>query len=110
MSCQIRNGNWDTWQIIVEHALLPVIPRREDDFERAFAEARVITTSMAGCRSLSLSRSIEAPSNYLLLVEWEHLDDHTIGFRQSEQNQKWRTLLHHFYDPFPLVEHYQVVK
>jgi len=62
---------------------------------------------MAGCRSLSLSRSIEAPTNYLLLVEWEHPDDHTIGFRQSEQNKKGRTLLHHFYDPFPLVEHYQ---
>ena len=96
--------------MITEHALLPVIPGREDDFERAFAEARAIITSMPGCRSLSLSRSIEAPSNYLLLVEWEQLDDHTIGFRQSKQYQKWRTLLHHFYDPFPLVEHYQAVQ
>ena len=84
--------------MITEHALLPVLPGREDDFERAFAEARVLITSMPGCRSLSLSRSIESPGNYLLLVEWEHLDDHTIGFRQSEQYQKWRTLLHHFYD------------
>ena len=104
------NREWDTDQVITEHALLPVIPGREDDFERAFAEARAIITSMPGCRSLSLSRSIESPSNYLLLVEWEHLDDHTIGFRQSEKYQKWRTLLHHFYDPFPLVEHYQAVQ
>jgi len=66
--------------------------------------------SMPGCRSLSLSRSIESPSGYLLLVEWEYLDDHTIGFRQSEQYQKWSTLLHHFYEPFPLVEHYQAVQ
>ena len=105
-----RNRKWDTRQVIVEHALLPVISGREDDFERAFAEARVIITSIPGCRRLSLSRSIEAPSNYLLLVEWEHLEDHTIGFRQSEQYQKWRTLLHHFDDPFPLVEHYQAVQ
>ena len=104
------NREWDTGRVITEHALLPVLPGREDDFERAFAEARVLITSMPGCRSLSLSRSIESPSNYLLLVDWEHLDDHTIGFRQSEQYQKWRTLLHHFYDPFPLVEHYQAVQ
>jgi len=53
---------------------------------------------------------VRSPSNYLLLVEWEHPDDHTIGFRQSEQYKKWCTLLHHFYDPFPLVEHYQAVQ
>ena len=106
----LGNLEWETGRVITEHALLPVIPGREIDFERAFAEARAIIMSMPGCRSLSLSRSIESPSNYPLLVEWEHLDDHTIGFRQSEQYQKWRTLLHHFYDPFPLVEHYQAVQ
>lgn len=95
--------------MITEHALLPVIPGMEDEFEIAFAEARVILTSMPGCRTLSLSRSIESPSTYLLLVEWERLDDHTIGFRQSEEYKEWRTLLHHFYEPFPMVEHFQKV-
>lgn len=92
--------------MITEHALLPVTPGREDEFEIAFAEARAIITSMPGCRGLSLSRSIESPSTYLLLVEWERLEDHTIGFRQSEQYQVWSALLHHFYEPFPVVEHY----
>lgn len=101
------NGTLD--QVITEHALLPVIPGREDEFELAFAEARSIITSMPGCRSLKLSRSIESRSTYLLLVEWEHLDDHTIGFRQSDQYQAWRALLHHFYEPFPLVEHFETV-
>jgi heme-degrading monooxygenase HmoA len=95
--------------VITEHALLPVIPGKEDEFEIAFAEARAIITSMPGCRGMSLSRSIESPSTYLLLVDWERLEDHTIGFRQSEQYQAWRTLLHHFYEPFPLVEHYKSV-
>jgi heme-degrading monooxygenase HmoA len=95
--------------VITEHAVLPVIPGREDDFERAFAEASAIITSMPGCRSVSLSRSIESPSSYLLLVEWEKLEDHTIGFRKSTRYEEWRTLLHHFYDPFPRVEHYQTV-
>jgi heme-degrading monooxygenase HmoA len=106
-----RRGDreWDTVDVITEHALLPVIPGREDEFEIAFAEARAIITAMPGCRGLSLSRSIESPRTYLLLVEWEHLEDHTTGFRQSEQYQVWRGLLHHFYEPFPLVEHYRSV-
>ncbi|MFM9919938.1 antibiotic biosynthesis monooxygenase family protein [Lacisediminihabitans sp. H27-G8] len=79
------------------------------NFERAFAEARPIITSMPGCRSLSLSRSIESPSSYLLLVAWEQLADHTIGFRKSTRYEEWRALLHHFDEPFPLVEHYQAV-
>jgi hypothetical protein len=38
------------------------------------------------------------------------LEDHTIGFRQSAAYQEWRKLLHHFYDPFPVVEHFRKVE
>jgi heme-degrading monooxygenase HmoA len=95
--------------LITEHALLPVIAGREADFERAFALARPIITAMAGFRGLSLSRSIESPSVYLLLVEWERLEDHTVGFRGSAEYGHWKALLHHFYDPFPTVEHFTSV-
>jgi heme-degrading monooxygenase HmoA len=95
--------------MITEHALLPVIPGREDEFERAFAEARAIISGMPGFRRLSLSRSIESPSTYLLLVEWERLEDHTVGFRESAEYLRWKALLHHFYDPFPVVSHFSGV-
>jgi heme-degrading monooxygenase HmoA len=52
---------------------------------------------------------VERASTYLLLVEWEHLEDHTVGFRGSPGYQLWRQLLHHFYEPFPVVEHYEQV-
>ncbi|WP_242065373.1 hypothetical protein [Trichocoleus sp. FACHB-262] len=42
-------------------------------------------------------------------VSWQRLEDHTVGFRQSAAYQQWRSLLHHFYDPFPTVEHYEIV-
>lgn len=92
--------------MITEHALLPVIPGREDEFEAAFAQAREIISAMPGFGGLTLSRSIESPSTYLLLVEWDRLEDHTEGFRGSAEYSRWRDLLHHFYDPFPVVEHY----
>ncbi|NUT71363.1 antibiotic biosynthesis monooxygenase [Pseudarthrobacter sp. C4D7] len=95
--------------MITEHALLPVIAGREAEFEAAFDHARPIIASMPGFISLSLSRSIETPNTYLLLVEWDSLEDHTVGFRGSREYQQWRGLLHRFYEPFPLVEHYESV-
>ena len=92
--------------MILEHALLSVRPGREPEFEAAFAEARAIISSMPGFQGLTLCRCLERDSSYLLLVEWDRLEDHTEGFRQSPEYQEWRALLHHFYDPFPVVEHY----
>ncbi|MOA13356.1 hypothetical protein D3C78_1334050 [compost metagenome] len=64
---------------------------------------------MNGYRWHQLQKCIEKPSRYLLLVEWETLEDHTIGFRNSVEYQRWKELLHKFYDPFPTVEHYELV-
>jgi len=95
--------------MILEHALLDVTPGHEAAFEDAFDRAKTIIASMPGFRSLRLSRCVESPSRYLLLVEWDRLEDHTSGFRGSAEYEQWRALLHHFYDPFPTVEHYSSV-
>jgi heme-degrading monooxygenase HmoA len=95
--------------VILEHAPLSVRPGQEDAFERAFEHAKGIIAGMPGFAGLMLSRCIERPSGYLLLVRWERLEDHTEGFRGSPEYQRWRDLLHHFYDPFPTVEHYETV-
>jgi heme-degrading monooxygenase HmoA len=93
----------------LEHALLPVRPGTEERFIEAFGEAKQIISSMRGFRSLTLSRCIERPGTYLLLVVWDTLHDHTEGFRKSDEYQQWRRLLHHFYEPFPTVEHFEQV-
>ena len=95
--------------MIIEHALLPVGPGREPEFEEAFAEAKALIASMPGFHRLTLSRCVERPGTYLLLVEWERLEDHTEGFRGSPEFQEWRRRLHHFYDPPPTVEHFEPV-
>lgn len=98
----------DCW-VITEHALLSVRPGMEEEFETAFNKAKSIIGSMPGFQGLTLSRCIENSSTYLLLVEWARLEDHTEGFRGSAEYQEWRALLHHFYSPFPTVEHYEPV-
>ena len=95
--------------MITEHALLQVIPGREDEFVRAMQRAKDLIASSPGFVSLRVERGIERPGYFLLLVEWETLEDHTEGFRGSVAYEQWRATLHHFYDPFPVVEHYEPV-
>ena len=95
--------------MILEVAPLDVIPGQETAFEQAFAQAQRIIADMPGYLSHELQRCIEHPNRYLLLVRWQALEDHTVGFRQSPQYRRWRALLHHFYDPFPTVLHYRPV-
>jgi heme-degrading monooxygenase HmoA len=96
--------------MVLEHAVLDVVTGREADFEEAFAAAKTIIAASPGFRSLQLMQCIEERNRYLLLVEWETLEDHTHGFRRSAAYQQWRELLHHFYEPFPVVEHYTALR
>ncbi|WP_309572895.1 antibiotic biosynthesis monooxygenase [Deinococcus sp.] len=89
--------------------MLQIRPGQTPDFEVAFARAQAIISSMAGYARHELQRCVEDDHKYVLLVWWDTLEDHTVGFRGSPEYQQWRTLLHHFYDPFPTVEHFTSV-
>jgi heme-degrading monooxygenase HmoA len=95
--------------MILEVAPLQVKPREASRFEVAFLQAQRIIASMPGYISHDLQRCIERPNEYLLLVVWQTLEDHEVGFRHSAQYQEWKKLLHHFYEPFPVVSHYRAV-
>jgi heme-degrading monooxygenase HmoA len=95
--------------VITEHALLEVIPGQEDRFLEAMDEAKAHIAASPGFVSLRVERGVERPGCFLLLVEWERLEDHKEGFRASAAYQEWRAALHHFYDPFPVVEHFEAV-
>lgn len=95
---------------VLEVARLDVRPGQEADFQIAFAKARSSIEAVPGFIELELRRCLETCNRYLLLVRWETLEDHTVGFRQGPNYPRWKELLHHFYDPFPEVEHYQTVE
>ena len=92
--------------MILEVAILDVKPGQSAEFESAFGRAEVLISSAKGHISHDLQRCVERPNRYILLVRWERLEDHTEGFRKSPEYQEWKRLLHHFYDQFPVVEHY----
>ena len=95
--------------MILEVAILDILKGENAAFETAFAEASAIISSMPGYIEHELQHCLEKENRYLLLVKWERLEDHTEGFRESAEYQRWKALLHHFYEPFPIVEHYRMV-
>lgn len=92
--------------MILEHALLQVKLGLEAEFEAAMRDALPLIRATPGFIRLSVGPCLEAKGKYLLLVEWETLEAHTEGFRGSARYAEWKQRLHHFYEPFPLVEHY----
>jgi len=96
--------------MILEAVMLNVKSGMEEEYEEAFRQASEIIASMKGYISHELQRCIEVEGKYLLLVKWGTLEDHTVGFRESNEYQEWKELLHRFYDPFPTVEHFENIR
>jgi heme-degrading monooxygenase HmoA len=93
--------------MILEVAILHIKEGLSDAFEINFKKAESIILSMKGYIFHQLKKCLEQEDKYILLVNWDTIEDHESGFRKSDAYQEWKALLHHFYEPFPTVEHYK---
>ncbi len=96
--------------MILEHALISIEPGREAEFETAFlGGAPEIFAQAEGCHGVELRRCIERPSHFLLLVKWDSVEAHMVGFRESPLFEQWRAIVSGFFASPPSVEHYSAV-
>ena len=95
--------------MITEHAIIAVHPGREGDFARAFEEARPVIAGAPGSGTARLLRCIERPSTFMLLVEWERVEDHMEHFRNSPAFAEWRRIVGPFFHGPPAVDHFSPV-
>ena len=95
--------------MILEAAFLYVKPELANQFEADFAKASQYISSIEGYLGHRLEKCLEVENKYLLLVDWNTLEDHTVGFRTSEAYLEWKKILHHYYEPFPIVEHFETI-
>jgi len=96
--------------VITEIAVVDIVVGQEKDFESALSVAvSTVLPQAKGFLSFHLHRGIESPSTYTFLIEWNTLEDHTIGFRESDLFLQWRALIgKHFASP-PRVEHWEII-
>lgn len=92
--------------MIIEHALITIQPGRQAEFEQQFPKAKAVISQSSGFVDLNLHRGIETPDTYLLLIRWQTLEDHTVGFRQSALFGEWRAIIGPFFASPPVVDHF----
>jgi heme-degrading monooxygenase HmoA len=95
--------------VIVEIALLSIRPGSEAQFEAVFRQAVAEPAASKGYLRHELRRSVETPNRYALRIEWETLEDHTVGFRNSPAFAAWRAQVGPFFESAPVVEHFRPV-
>jgi heme-degrading monooxygenase HmoA len=91
--------------MILEVAVIEVVPGAEQDFANAYRGIRGVLTSTPGCRSARMTRGIESPSRFVLLVEWDSVEAHEQEFRGSDRFEKWRAAIGPFFAAPPNVQH-----
>ncbi len=92
--------------MILERALITVKPGQAEAFKAAFVKARPHIERSKGCRKVEMRPGIENPDDFLLLVWWDTLEDHTIGFRESPAFTQWRAILGPLFAGPPAVVHH----
>jgi heme-degrading monooxygenase HmoA len=92
--------------MVLEVAIIEVFPGVEDVFTAAYRLAHPILAGTPGCRSVRMTRGIESPTRFVLLVEWETIEAHTKNFRGTERFAQWRGLIGEYFAKPPVVEHF----
>jgi heme-degrading monooxygenase HmoA len=92
--------------MVLEVALINVQPGHEDDFAAAYRRARSILVSTPGLLSARMTRGIESPARFVLLVEWESVQAHQLNFRATDRFGQWRALIGPYFAEPPVVEHF----
>lgn len=85
-----------------------IVPGKELEFEAALEQAKSVIAQAKGFNVLHVHRGIERPSTYMLAIGWDTLEDHTVGFRESELFVQWRGLIGPFFSDAPVVEHWDL--
>ena len=94
----------------LEVADIRIPPGQQAAFEEAIQRgAETVASQAKGFRGYKVNHGVESPERYLLMIYWETLEDHTIGFRQSPLFTQWRAIVGPFFAQPPVVEHFTLV-
>jgi heme-degrading monooxygenase HmoA len=94
--------------MILEIAEVHVTPGSESAFIAAVTAGQHLFMQTPGYLRHQLQQSIEEPTRFMLLIEWETIESHTVGFRESERFPQWREYISPHFAKAPLVQHFEL--
>jgi heme-degrading monooxygenase HmoA len=97
---------WQAAGMVLEVALIEVRAGEEEAFSAAYRGACGEVGTTPGCRSIRLTRGVESPSRFVLLVEWDSIDAHLRNFRATDRFVRWRQAVGPYFASPPTVEHF----
>jgi heme-degrading monooxygenase HmoA len=96
--------------MILEIADIRIADGQQAAFDEAIQRGvRTVASSAKGFRGYKVNRSVETPTRYVLMIYWDTLEDHTVGFRQGPLFAQWRAIVGPFFASPPVVEHFELV-
>ena len=96
--------------MILELADIRIHPGKNAEFETAISRGVYEVIARAkGCQGFKVNKGIENPERYVLQIFWDTLEDHTVGFRQSDAFTQWRAIVGPYFACPPVVEHFDLV-
>ena len=96
--------------MILEVADIRIKQGLQAEFETAVEIGlRTVIAKSSGFRGFQIRHSIETPERYVLMLEWDTLEDHTVGFRGSPAFAEWRSMVFRFFSEPPFTEHFSLV-
>lgn len=96
--------------MILELADLRIQPGKQADFDIAIQRGIDQVISKAkGFNDYKITRGIESPERYVLMIFWETLENHTVDFRESAAFQEWRSIVGSYFASPPVVEHFNLL-
>ncbi len=96
--------------MILELADIRIHAGQNAAFEEAIQRGlRTVIGHAQGFQGYKVNKGIESTERYILQIFWDTLEDHTVGFRQSEAFTQWRSIVGPFFASPPVVEHFDLV-
>lgn len=96
--------------MILEIADIVIQPGKNTEFDLAIERGvREVIAKAIGFRNFKVQKGLENPQRYILMIEWETLDNHIVDFRNSPAFLEWRAIVGPFFAAPPVVEHFQLL-
>jgi heme-degrading monooxygenase HmoA len=88
---RVHQGEQEAFKVAVQHGLVSVLSHAK------------------GFRRFEVQHCLETPERFVLLITWDTLEDHTVGFRTSPAFALWREIVGRYFASPPLVEHFELL-
>jgi quinol monooxygenase YgiN len=94
--------------MIVEYIRYKFDLSRTDEFDDAYRRAGALLDASPNCERWEISRCVDEPGKQIVRIEWDSVEGHLKGFRQSADFKPFVEATQRFFKDIEEMTHYEV--